>query len=130
MTSNRDRDQGWERGPELTSGTVSYYAHPQRAAAPSITKLRVWLTLTAEADEDTLAAKGLAALRQQRIYRLCLDAHRQGALLGYEDLASLLSTSLSTIKRDLRLLQKQGLRIPIYRRRQRRVGSDDELSDG
>jgi Protein of unknown function (DUF1670) len=129
MTSTSDKQEG-QKELELTSGTVSYYAHPQKAAAPSLTKTRVLLRLTLDADEDTLAAKGLAALRQERIFRLCTDACRQGALLGYEDLASLLSTSLSTIKRDLRLLKKQRVIVPIYRRRQRRLGSDGKLSDG
>lgn len=66
-----------------------------------------------------MSAQGLAALRRERMMRLCQEAQAQGALLGYEDLVQLLLSSLSTLKRDLRLLRNQGQSVPLYRKRQR-----------
>lgn len=43
--------------------------------------------------------------------RLTKQAYEQGALLSYEDLAMLLTTSPSTIKRDVAALKHQGLFI-------------------
>ena len=103
---------------QQTSGTISYHARISRPASPSLTKKRVVLTLTSEDDEQTLANKGLAGLRRERILRLCTEAQQQGVLLGYADLATLLSTSLSTLKRDLRLLRKHGVPVAIRLRRQ------------
>ena len=81
------------------------------------------LTVVSEDDDEILAKQGLACLRQMRLLRLCREAHEQGAVLGYEDLTTLLLTSLSTIKRDLRLLRKQAVSVPIYRKKQRPIES-------
>ncbi len=51
---------------------------------------------------------GLAGLRRHRILRLTREAYDQDALLSYEDLAILLTTSPATIKRDIRHLRDDG----------------------
>lgn len=75
------------------------------------------LTLIGQRDDDVISAQGIAALRQKRIVRLTREAEQQGCLLGYEDLQSLLLTSLSTIKRDVMYLESRNLRIPLRNRR-------------
>jgi len=55
-----------------------------------------------------LANYGLAGLRRHRICRLTKEAYDQGALLSYEDVAILLTSSPSTIKRDVRHLKHDG----------------------
>ncbi|MFQ5658296.1 MAG: hypothetical protein ACE5G5_12200, partial [Candidatus Methylomirabilales bacterium] len=45
----------------------------------------------------------------------------QGAVLTYDDLVHLLTTSLSTVRRDVRVLQREGFPVPLYRRRGRRA---------
>jgi len=57
-------------------------------------------------DFQILANYELAGLRRHRILRLTREAYDQGALLSYEDLAILLTTSPSTVKRDIRHLRK------------------------
>lgn len=108
---------------ELTNegGKLTYYGYVQNPHSLSLRKRRILLTLVSEDDDAILAKQGLASLRQARIIRLCRQAHEQGALLAYEDLTNLLLTSLSTLKRDLRLLRKEGLAVPIYRKKQRSV---------
>ena len=59
-------------------------------------------------DFDALANYGLAGLRRHRIERLTRQAYDQDALLTYEDLALLLTSSPATIKRDIFFLRKEG----------------------
>ena len=107
--------------PAHERGRMFYEAYINHPPSPSRRKKRVLLNIIAEEDDEILVDQGLASLRQARILRLCRQAHEQGALLAYEDLTNLLLTSLSTIKRDLRLLRKQGLSVPIYRKKQRPI---------
>ena len=102
-------------------GKLTYYGYVQKPHSLSLRKKRVLLSLVSEDDGDTLAKQGLSSLRQARILRLCREAYEQGALLAYEDLTQLLLTSPSTLKRDLRLLKKEGLSVPVYRKKQRSI---------
>ena len=104
-------------------GRIFYDANIEKPPAPSLRKRRVVLTVVSEDDDEILAKQGLACLRQMRLLRLCREAHEQGAVLAFEDLTKLLLTSLSTVKRDLRLLRIQGLEVPIYRKKQRSIKS-------
>jgi hypothetical protein len=74
---------------------------------------RVAITLTIECEDDLEALRcGVAALRQGKIQRLTREAQEQGALLTQEDLARLLCTSRSTIKRDIAELRGEGVDVP------------------
>ncbi len=74
---------------------------------------RVAIKLSLHTPDDLVAlSRGMAALRQVRILRLTEEAYEQGALLTHEDLACLLNSSLSTIKRDVRVLRDQELNVP------------------
>lgn len=59
-------------------------------------------------DLEVLANFGIAGVRRHRLARLTRQAYEQGALLSYEDLAMLLTTSPSTVKRDVQQLNKEG----------------------
>ena len=59
-------------------------------------------------DLEALATNGLAGVRRHRLARLSRQAYDPGALLSYEDLAMLLTTSPSTVKRDAYTLRHQG----------------------
>jgi biotin operon repressor len=74
-------------------------------------RLPVNLTLDSPDDLEALG-QGVAALRKSRIQRLTYEAQEQGALLTQEDLARLLCTSRSTIKRDIAHLRAKGLNVP------------------
>ncbi|OGQ80529.1 MAG: hypothetical protein A3F90_16705 [Deltaproteobacteria bacterium RIFCSPLOWO2_12_FULL_60_19] len=100
-------------------GKILHDAYIAKPATLSLRKKTVLLTVIAEEDDEILVNRGLAFLRQARLLRLCTEAHEQEALLAYEDLTNLLLTSKSTIKRDLRSLRKQGLAVPVYRKKQR-----------
>jgi len=100
-------------------GRIAYYAYVPNPLSPSLRKKRVSLTVVSEDDGETLERRGLASLRQGRMLRLCREAYEQGTLLAYEDLVHLLLSSVSTVKRDLRFLKKEGLSVPIYRKKQR-----------
>ena len=83
------------------------------AGRPLVACKRQPVILTLYAEEDIVAMKvGTAALRQARIQRLTEEAYEQEALLTHEDLACLLSSSLSTIKRDVYALRQRGLLVP------------------
>lgn len=59
-------------------------------------------------DLEALANYGLSGLRRHRLERITRQAYDQGTLLSYEDIAMILTTSPSTIKRDVYYLKKQG----------------------
>jgi hypothetical protein len=99
----------------LSAGQMVYLAVSKDSPAgrPLPACKRQPVTLTLYGEEDLLAMKaGMAALRQARIQRLTEEAYEQGALLTHEDLACLLSSSLSTIKRDVQVLRQRGLLVP------------------
>lgn len=111
-------------GLDLQDNQVAYCAvadtEPPGRKLAECQRVSVRLTLHDPADLDS-AASSLAALRQRRIVRLCSQAQDQGGLLTQEDLAILLTTSHSTIKRDLRMLREQGIFVPT-RGQQRDIG--------
>ena len=74
---------------------------------------RIAVTLTLDSPDDLEALRtGVAALRRSKIQRLTVEAQEQGALLTQEDLARLLCTSRSTIKRDIAELRAQDIAVP------------------
>lgn len=75
------------------------------------------LTLIDMSDEDILSSQGLSELRKKRIVRLTEEARKQGMLLSYEDLNALLLSSVSTLKRDISILEKHGCVVHLKGRR-------------
>ena len=98
---------------QLTSGQICYEAvaaeEPAGKHIALAKKVSCRLRLNdVEADLEVLATYGLAGLRRHRILRLTQEAYDQDALLSYEDLAILLTTSPATVKRDIRALKQSG----------------------
>ena len=86
---------------QLTSGQICYEAvaaeEPAGKHIALAKKVSCRLRLNdVEADLEVLATYGLAGLRRHRILRLTQEAYDQDALLSYEDLAVLLTTSPAT----------------------------------
>jgi len=80
---------------------------------PIVECKRVTVNLTYDSPDDLEALRqGVAALRRSKIQRLTQEAQEQGALLAQEDLARLMCTSRSTIKRDIARLRKAGTSVP------------------
>lgn len=75
-------------------------------------KVAVLLTLDEAGDLEVWKGRGLAALRQAKVLRFTSEALEQGALLTQEDLARLLCSSVSTIKRDIEALRRDGFEVP------------------
>jgi hypothetical protein len=95
---------------QMTFLAVSGDTPPGRPIAES---KRVAITLTVDSEDDLEAMQqGMGALRRGKILRLTREAQEQGALLTQEDLARLLCTSRSTIKRDIACLREEGLDVP------------------
>ena len=95
---------------QMTFLAVSAETPPGRAVANCS---RVAITLTLDSPDDLAALRaGTATLRRSKIQRLTVEAQEQGALLTQEDLARLLCTSRSTIKRDIAYLRSQGVAVP------------------
>jgi hypothetical protein len=97
----------------LSSGEVSYEAVAASEPAGKHIKLTRKVTVRLKlmdinTDFDALANYGLAGMRRHRIERLTRQTYDQGALLTYEDLALLLTTSPATVKRDIFFLRKEG----------------------
>lgn len=102
---------------ELTPGQMHYLAVDDRepAGKPVTLCRKVSVRLTVNLfDEDLTVYKdnGLSGLRQHRLLRITKEAIEQGALLSYEDLAFILTTSVITIKRDMAMLRRAGRTIP------------------
>ena len=97
----------------LSSGEVSYEAVSSTEPAGKHIRLTRKVTIRLRlmdinSDFDALANYGLAGMRRHRIERLTRQSYDQGALLTYEDLALLLTSSPATIKRDIFFLRKEG----------------------
>jgi len=74
---------------------------------------RMPIVLTINSPDDLEALQeGVRKLRRSKIERLTVEAEEQGALLTQEDLAHLLCTSRSTIKRDIAALRAAGVHVP------------------
>ena len=100
-----ERDVG-----QMTFLAISGDTPPGRPVAESE---RVPINLTVDGPDDLEVLRhGVAALRQSKIQRLTEEAQEQGALLTQEDLARLLCTSCSTIKRDIAQLRTEGVDVP------------------
>jgi len=100
-----ERDVG-----QMTILAVSAETPPGRPIAEC---QRVPINLTMDASDDLEALRhGVATLRRSKIQRLAREAQEQGALLTQEDLARLLCTSRSTIKRDIAQLRAAGVDVP------------------
>jgi len=83
---------------------------------------RVSVRLTLHAPDDLASTDGsVVALRERRLCRLCQEALDQGGLLTQEDLAILLTTSVTTVKRHLRRLRAAG-QYPPTRGQQHDIG--------
>jgi hypothetical protein len=86
---------------------------------------RLRLTLVAASDAEVLRLEGLAALRRRRAVRLAVEAASQGVPLGHHELAGLLFTSVSTLKRDLRIIESEGVAVPLRLKRNGNGGGVD-----
>lgn len=100
----------------LSSGEIAYEAVAAEEPAGKHIRLTRKVTVRLKlydfnTDLEILAAYGLAGLRRHRLARITRQAYDQGALLSYEDLAMLLTTSPATVKRDVYHLRHQGLFI-------------------
>lgn len=100
----------------LSSGEIAYEAVASEEPAGKHIRITRKVTvrlklLDFNTDLEALAQYGLGGLRRHRLARLTRQAYDQGALLSYEDLAMLLTTSPSTVKRDAHYLRHQGLFI-------------------
>jgi hypothetical protein len=100
-----ERDVG-----QMTFLAVSADTPPGRPVA-ECKRLAITLTLDCADDLEALQ-RGIGALRRSKIQRLTREAQDQGALLTQEDLARLLCTSRSTIKRDVAQLRAEGIDVP------------------
>ena len=101
----------------LSSGQIHYMAIDDREPAGkpvALCKKKSVQLMLHSADEDLniYKSKGLSGLRQHRIIRITKQAIEQGALLSYEDIAFILTTSVITVKRDIAHMRRQGLTIP------------------
>ena len=95
---------------KLSSGEIAYEA--VSATEPAGKHIRIARKLTVRlklidlnTDLDALANYGLAGIRRHRLARITRQAYDQGTLLSYEDLAMILTTSPSTVRRDVQLLK-------------------------
>lgn len=100
----------------LSSGEIAYEA--VAADEPAGKHIRLTRKITVRlrlidlnSDLEALANLGLAGLRRHRLARITRQAYDQGALLSYEDLAMILTTSPATVKRDCYHLRHDGMFI-------------------
>jgi hypothetical protein len=100
----------------LSSGEIAYEAVAAEEPAGKHIRLTKKVTVRLKlidlnTDLEALADYGLAGLRRHRLARITRQAYDQGALLSYEDLAMILTTSPATVKRDVYNLKHQGMFI-------------------
>lgn len=98
----------------LSSGEIAYEAVSAEEPAGKHIRLTRKVTVRLKlidfnSDLQALSEYGLAGLRQHRLARLTRQAYEQGALLSYEDLAMILTTSPATVRRDVYALNHNGM---------------------
>lgn len=102
---------------KLRPGQIVYEATSKEEPSGKTIKLclkkAVILTLNGGEDLEALEKEGLSACRRKRIVRLSDEASSQGAYLTCEDLAVILTSSVSTIKRDVQYLGQGGTLVPL-----------------
>jgi hypothetical protein len=78
---------------------------------------QVTVTLTVDAGAEDLEVRkagGVPALRRHRMERMSTEAFQQGGVLTVEDLANrLLNCGQRTLARDLQVLRRQGVVLPL-----------------
>jgi len=99
---------------KLSSGEIAYEAVAAEEPAGKHIRLTRKVTvrlklLDFNTDLQVLADYGLAGLRRHRLARITRQAYDQGALLSYEDIAMILTTSPATVKRDVYHLRHEGM---------------------
>lgn len=98
---------------KLQPGQMKYYAvsinEPPGKPIKECKFIPVVLTLDTLEDLETYQKFGLISLRRSIIRRITNEAHSQKAPLTIKDLARILKVSYSTIKRDLKELNKKHL---------------------
>jgi biotin operon repressor len=98
-----------------TVGVISYWGisddEPIGKPLEKCAMRQITLQLVNERDYG-LAKRSVSALRQERIRRLTHEAVEQGVALSLDELALILTSSLSTIVRDVAELRRQGETIP------------------
>jgi len=87
------------------------------------------LTLVGREDLGILKSEGLAGLRRKRLLRISNEALAQGAVLCYDDLCCLLVSSLSTLKRDVSIIEEAGISVPLKGRRMRPAAQAGMVTD-
>ena len=97
----------------LSTGEIAYEAVAAEEPAGKHIRLTRKVTVRLRlidfnTDLEALATFGLGGLRRHRLARITRQAYDQGALLSYEDLAIILTTSPATVKRDVYYLRRQG----------------------
>jgi len=97
----------------LSTGQIAYEAVAAQEPAGKHIRLTRKVTVKVKlidfnSDLEALATYGLAGLRRHRLARITKEAYDQDALFSYEDLAMILTTSPSTIRRDVQHLRRQG----------------------
>ncbi len=105
---NRDYYDGY-RGPGQITKTVVALGEPAGKPLKYCRMVSVNLTIDHDEDIENRQKHGIAVERRNKELRLCDEAIEEGGVLTQEDLALLLGTSLSTIKRDDAYLRKQGV---------------------
>lgn len=102
----------------LSTGQIAYEAVAAQEPAGKHIRLTRKVTVRLKlidfnSDLEALANYGLAGLRRHRLARLTREAYDQNALLSYEDLAMILTTSPSSVRRDVKHMRRQGQFIMI-----------------
>lgn len=100
----------------LQPGELCYLAvaatEPPGKPISACRKVQISVELVTPGDREALGARGMAAMRQGRLARLCRQAQAQGGLLTVEDLAYLTCSSTATVKRDLAACRAAGTAVP------------------
>jgi len=93
------------RPPGQILRTVVSAVEPAGKPIKHCQTLEVRLTVDHRLDADLQRRHGTVALRRAKVLRLCWEAHEQGGLLSYEDLASVLGLDQSSIQRMVKALR-------------------------
>jgi hypothetical protein len=109
----------FETSGTLKPGQILFQVVSIETAAntPLCASKQLTVTLTLDAgleDMEVRKAGGVGALRRHRMQRVCIEAFQQGGLLTVEDLANrLFNCGQRTLSRDLEVLRRQGIVLPL-----------------
>jgi len=112
MEQFKEEQQGGARENNQIVRQVVVLGEPAGKRIRDCKLISVNLTMNFNGEAKLEREKGLSYIKKMKVHQLAWEAYEQGGLLSYEDIASILGISISTIKRYIKQYKAEGIVVP------------------